>query len=129
MTFVHAKGNHRHKLSNVDKILRTAICSICGPTRIFLKKNNPRCGTKGFCEENELGYYIGIADIEKLIGKKPDKCPICFQRGKMCIDHDHETKQLRGWLCKKCNIALGYMKDDYESILRLSEYIKIKKEC
>lgn len=127
MVAIHATGINRHKLSDVSIHERTAVCSVCGLTRIFLKGGKPRCGTKNFCEENNLGYYIGISDVEKLIGKKPKKCPTCLQLGKMCIDHDHETKELRGWLCKKCNIALGYMQDDYESIIRLSEYIKLTK--
>jgi hypothetical protein len=35
-----------HRLSNVDKVSKTAVCSVCGPTKIKLKKHGAKCWTK-----------------------------------------------------------------------------------
>jgi hypothetical protein len=37
-------------------------------------------------------------------------------------DHDHDTKEFRGWLCKKCNTGFGGIGDTLESVLNLVEY-------
>ena len=29
-----------------------------------------------------------------------------------CIDHDHETNKIRGMLCNRCNVLLGFADDD-----------------
>lgn len=30
----------------------------------------------------------------------------------MAVDHDHVTKVFRGWLCRRCNLALGAFEDN-----------------
>jgi len=46
-------------------------------------------------------------------------CAICTQVALMntAIDHNHDTVQFRGVLCKQCNRALGMFKDK-SAILR-----------
>lgn len=121
----HLTGDNRHKLSNINIDYRTAKCSICGPTSLYIKGSRPRCATKSMCEQMKLGYYIGMIDIEKLIGAKPSICNICLKtvNRRMVVDHDHNTNEIRGWLCDKCNIALGYLSDDENTITRLAEYM------
>ena len=60
---------------------------------------------------------------------KPDNCEICGTLGKdlkkgLCYDHDHITGKFRGWLCSRCNVALGMVNDNTETLLALVEYIK-----
>lgn len=40
-----------------------------------------------------------------------------------CLDHCHLTGLFRGWLCSKCNSALGLAGDTPEAIQRLMDYI------
>ena len=127
MAIIHTVGDKRHKLSNVDKILRKANCSVCGPTRIFLKKNTPRCYTKQFCERYRIGSYIGMNAIEDIIGTRPESCPICNKNKPLSIDHDHETNELRGWLCRSCNLILGLADDKPEVLQKLTKYLIKRK--
>ena len=39
-------------------------------------------------------------------------------------DHDHDSKIVRKILCKSCNSALGFVKEDINVALKLVEYIK-----
>ena len=46
---------------------------------------------------------------------------------KLSVDHDHETKQIRGLLCNWCNIALGGFKDNIESLKNAIKYLEGSK--
>ena len=39
------------------------------------------------------------------------------------LDHDHESGEFRGWLCKQCNTGLGNLGDDLDSLLRAVQYL------
>lgn len=56
----------------------------------------------------------------------PDKCQIkaCGTTKKVCVDHNHETKEIRGFLCDSCNRALGFMKENPEALRQLADYIE-----
>ncbi len=40
-----------------------------------------------------------------------------------CLDHCHNTGLFRGWLCRKCNAALGLVGDTPEGAQKLLNYI------
>jgi len=62
-------------------------------------------------------------------------CPICKQSAEQVkdyggkkntpwvIDHCHETNKFRGWLCHRCNRALGGFCDDITFLNRAIEYL------
>lgn len=55
------------------------------------------------------------------------ECPVCLKTDHLACDHDHQTGQVRGWLCKGCNQALGRMGDTLEAAQRLVKYLET--EC
>lgn len=56
--------------------------------------------------------------------RRTGKCPVCL-RGpqELHCDHDHATGQIRGWLCRRCNPALGLLNDSVEAMQRAIAYI------
>ena len=52
-----------------------------------------------------------------------DSCDICNSTDRLCVDHNHETGEVRGLLCNGCNIGLGGFKDDKESLLKAIKYL------
>lgn len=40
------------------------------------------------------------------------------------LDHNHQTGEFRGWICNKCNLALGNMNDNLEYAKRLVKYLE-----
>ncbi|WP_439372911.1 endonuclease domain-containing protein [Bradyrhizobium sp. DASA03120] len=52
-----------------------------------------------------------------------NKCAICHREGPLAIDHDHETGQFRGYICRECNMGLGKLGDTVEALQRVLAYL------
>ncbi len=82
--------------------------------------------TKG---KNNGIWKGGLTHTEKLEIKagrrKPKACEICGRETRICFDHDHKTGKFRGWICEKCNLALGMVEDNAQILEMLIRYIKI----
>lgn len=50
----------------------------------------------------------------------PATCEICGRAPReqsiLHLDHDHGSGEFRGWLCARCNLALGKLGDSLESV-------------
>ena len=63
-------------------------------------------------------------------------CPICLgnseevgdlqNRTAWVLDHCHVTNKFRGWLCHKCNRALGNFNDNVDILKRAIKYLTKK---
>lgn len=42
----------------------------------------------------------------------------------LALDHCHSTGGFRGWLCVKCNAAVGMLGDTLPSLMRAAEYLQ-----
>ena len=78
--------------------------------------------------ENYPKWRGGVAWLLKLElkagRKRPDKCELCGSKEKICFDHNHKTGKFRGWICDKCNKALGLVKDNVQTLELMIKYIK-----
>lgn len=76
-------------------------------------------------------YGISFDDKRKLWLGQDKKCLICREEmllGKSChIDHDHNTKEIRGLLCSKCNQLIGLARKSKEILLSAIKYLEKKQ--
>jgi hypothetical protein len=59
-----------------------------------------------------------------------NKCAICGKDFAFCepqVDHNHLTQEIRGLLCKQCNLMLGFSREDPETLLRAVLYLENKE--
>src|SRR5262245_61146757 len=70
-------------------------------------------------------YGLSPAEYDALLAEQGGACAICRKRpkGRLCVDHCHLTGTVRGLLCRKCNTALGYLKDDQASLVAALAYL------
>lgn len=116
-------------------------CRSCGRDFLPLSLSHKFCDredcTRGSKSEQERRYRykrkwgLSIEEFEAMIKKQDGKCAICSTNvpggahNVWHIDHDHETDEIRGLLCSKCNIGLGHFQDDFELLQKASEYLKL----
>jgi len=78
-------------------------------------------------------YKMTIAQILALHAKQGGRCPICrtiinpLGRSR-AVDHDWKTGNVRGMLCKACNIGLGCFRDDPRRLLAAVLYLGYSRE-
>ena len=89
------------------------------------KLNNPE---KMFAIEIKRTYGISLDFYKNLLEKQNHCCAICFQKetsknGRLFIDHDHSTGQVRGLLCLKCNTILGMARDNPQVLISCIKYL------
>ena len=69
-------------------------------------------------------YGLTLQEHEAFLTKHNNRCGICSTDEDLCIDRNHQTKALRGVLCRHCNRALGAFKDSIERLQDAIKYLK-----
>ncbi|GAA3729966.1 hypothetical protein GCM10022239_03230 [Leifsonia bigeumensis] len=143
------KDPSHHRLTSVDREAKTAICSVCGPTRIRVRtvrgcqcislhraEAAKRTGRKGSPLSREQSreyrlkakFGITIEEYERMLAMQDGRCRICgtlpAEKRRLAVDHDHATGEIRGLLCSHCNTALGFMGDDVTRLSAAIGYLK-----
>jgi len=88
-------------------------------------RKDTRCKTC-ISEQNKLRRQL-----KKTAPPKPSICELCGKEPphnkKIVLDHCHETKTFRGWLCDPCNVGLGNLGDNLASLELAVLYLKKTK--
>ena len=80
---------------------------------------------------------LSAKEREAVLSNSGNKCEICGANGSdndcpttgdsktssLCIDHCHESGNIRGSLCRSCNLALGLLKDDVSLLKQAIVYL------
>lgn len=80
-------------------------------------------------------YGLTLTQYRFLLRSQKRKCFICgyvskvdLKNPKHCmdlqVDHCHDTGKVRGLLCVRCNMGLGYFKDNTERLKKAVEYLE-----
>ena len=129
-----------HTLFEGLEIEKTKNCGICRrdlPISKFGKDGGAKY-LRYECKECARKQSRIVNEIKKHAPRVVEnhKCHICNmteteireiypnKKGIWCCDHDHKTNKFRGWLCHKCNMALGNMNDDIDRLERAIKYLK-----
>ena len=96
-------------VQSIDRTGKTKVCVKCGEEK----------------PETSFVRFYGKRQTDE----KNFQCPICnkksFNKGMgACLDHDHETEKFRGYICNKCNSALGFFEDNINYIRSALNYLE-----
>lgn len=98
----------------------------------FCKDRYQKDGKQNKCRACKHNLYIlsrytltSVGKREMLL-KQKSRCMLCkevIKFEKCNIDHDHKTGKVRGILCSRCNIGLGYFKDSPKLLFTAIQYL------
>ncbi len=84
----------------------------------------------GFAAALKHKYGITVEEYARMYYGQNCACASCksfldLDRKKyVCIDHDHDTNQIRGLLCAPCNKALGVAEESVPRLLSMVSYLE-----
>lgn len=124
------------------------LCPGCGirKTRTNFHRNKTRKDGLGFyCKEcrnkkakgrkegwRELAlwklYKLTLKEYNVLYDKQKGCCAVCGKHQSeiirpLFVDHNHETKKIRGLLCGQCNFGLGQFNDSSKLLGKAQRYL------
>lgn len=76
-----------------------------------------------------LKYNLSQNDFDLLLENQNYKCAICTNdlTEKFTVDHNHNTGNVRGLLCYKCNTGIGLLCDSPEILSKAIHYLDERK--
>lgn len=73
-------------------------------------------------------HLVTDEQYDALLVLQEGLCAICRkappERRRLAVDHDHQTGTVRGLLCSRCNLGLGYFKDDPDHLRAATAYLE-----
>lgn len=72
-------------------------------------------------------YGIDQYDYAQMWEEQDGRCRICSKYcpgNKMVVDHDHDTGEVRGLLCSKCNSGIGLLGECTTALSNAIKYLK-----
>ena len=71
-------------------------------------------------------YNISPEQYRDILNEQGGLCKICRQPDtrQLSVDHDHETGNIRGLLCRSCNTLLGDAREDIGILIGAALYLQ-----
>lgn len=97
-------------------------CRVCNKKRARQTKYRLHGSPTAYYRKKRYG--VTQDDVDKLILSQNGVCAICTTRPPTCVDHCHNTNQVRGMLCQRCNSAIGVI-GEIEGTKRMLAYLSL----
>lgn len=69
-------------------------------------------------------YGTTASELREMSAEQDGRCVICARERKLVVDHDHESGDVRGLLCSRCNVGLGLFCDSVELLEKAIVYLE-----
>lgn len=121
-----------HYYKSKDKL--QCYCKSCWKQKQKDKYKKPdKRKTKAYILKHRFG--LTLIDYHQMYENQKGCCAICGKpitlyaesrdlSSVACVDHNHDTLEVRGLLCNKCNTGIGMLNEDIRILTNAIEYIK-----
>ena len=88
------------------------------------RKEHPELRAAG---ARKTRYGISQEEYSNMLIKQDFKCAICRtlpeENMSLSVDHNHDTNEVRGLLCSRCNFAVGWIEQYKDRLPELVAYV------
>lgn len=118
---------HKHERT---KDGRQGHCKACHYAKtVKWRKQNKEQHTYNMRCRTLAKYGLTVEEYDAILAQQDCKCAICGmsdeEHGKsLVVDHNHVTGEVRGLLCRNCNVGIGALGDDVQRIINAAAYLK-----
>lgn len=123
-----------------EQLQKCQLCEKILPTSSFNKNQRYKNGYYRHCKKCHYEHYGRDSHYRRTYGitkkeydlqaaKQNYKCLVCEsyetegQFGRLVVDHCHKNGGIRGLICQGCNMALGNVKDNPDTLRKLANYL------
>ena len=139
-----------NSFKSIDTSKDTKVCIKCNeekPIEFFVNqagavKKNGELIRQRVCKRCNAYKNYQVSKLKKIYAYPEDGyvCPLCLKTPEQIIpetngktspfvmDHDHGTAAFKGWICAKCNSALGFFEDNIDYVRRALKYLEEYEE-
>jgi len=76
----------------------------------------------------KVTYGLQIDHYDEMLASQKGLCAICGgpppAHTRLVIDHSHQTGMVRGLLCNRCNVGLGFFRENQSSLANAIQYLQ-----
>ncbi len=105
-------------------------CKPCGVENA--KRIGKECDKRLYKKKGRIKTF-GLTEqqYDQMLSTQDECCAICGKHQKefkrsFAVDHCHTTEKIRGLLCMKCNLLLGYANDNIDILASAIRYLDRK---
>lgn len=69
-------------------------------------------------------YGLTKEEYNRLCEAAKGRCSICHREQPLCVEHDHETGEIRGLVCNRCNALLRSLESRRKLINSAIRYLR-----
>jgi hypothetical protein len=111
-------------------------CRECGKGKVreTYERAPGKYRVRGLGRSLYVDHGLRWHEYEEMLDAQGGKCAICGTdspgrgvlgpRERLSVDHCHETSEIRGLLCNRCNPGVGYFSDDPELMRKAAHYLE-----
>jgi hypothetical protein len=111
---------------------KRALCKICSTKQTSNCRRNQETKHRNrlYRKYNLLRYGVTEEQYEDMYKKQNGICAICkdpsrkSEKHSLHVDHDHNTGEIRGLLCTRCNPGIGFFDDNPELLIKAAKYLQ-----
>ena len=113
-----------------DSARADGITSYCKPCKLKINQKWRGENPEGLLQsqrrtKRKRVYGVTPEEYDRILLDQNNQCAICKKTigHEASVDHNHETGQVRGLLCRNCNAGIGLLQDNSEVLRAAADYL------